>query len=376
MRVRQWSRAGLVAVVATGLVGTLVAPAAAGPSDPAGVAPPPGGRFFDDDGNTHEGAIEAIATAEITVGCNAPYQTGYCPSDDVTRAQMATFLARALDLPVPTGNRFSDVSGTHSGNINAIAEAGITLGCDATGTRYCPDDLVTRAQMGSFLARGLGLAAVGDNRFSDVSGTHSGNINAIAEAGITLGCDATGTRYCPDDLVRRDQMASFLARGLDLPIIAPAERIVDGTGMFIELFDLAAAAGCTEETGEVCVVAADVGQDGFVIDTGWTTSNWSAQSAADQDAFLSDQIGVAVTFDGFAIDLVEFEPYLDGDTMIKEVAYAWPAWLQGDHVIEVFFFDYTVSDIYEWTLIVNVSPTGAGYPLARRANGTASLKAR
>ena len=40
-------------------------------------------------------AIAAIAAAGITFGCDAGR---YCPDEPVTRAQMATFLARALDL--------------------------------------------------------------------------------------------------------------------------------------------------------------------------------------------------------------------------------------------------------------------------------------
>ena len=41
-------------------------------------------------------------------------------------------------------------------------------------------------------------------------------IEAIAAAGITLGCNEAGTLYCPHDPVRRDQMASFIARGFEL----------------------------------------------------------------------------------------------------------------------------------------------------------------
>lgn len=39
--------------------------AVAGPTDP-------GGSFLDDDGNVHEGNIEAIAVEGITLGCNPP----------------------------------------------------------------------------------------------------------------------------------------------------------------------------------------------------------------------------------------------------------------------------------------------------------------
>ena len=73
---------------------------------------PPGGTFIDDDASTHEPNIEAIAAEGITAGCDT-YR--YCPHRPVTRAQMASFLARALHLPIPSGNRFTDVSGSHSG---------------------------------------------------------------------------------------------------------------------------------------------------------------------------------------------------------------------------------------------------------------------
>jgi hypothetical protein len=171
------------------------------------------GRFFDDDTSIFEADIEWAAGLGITQGCD-PDGVLYCPQAPVTRAQMASFLVRALDLePVP-GDRFVDVWSTHEADINALAEAGITLGCDADGTRYCPDQLVTRGQMGSFLARALQLEPVPGRRFLDVSGTHEPNINAIAEVGITVGCVADGSRFCPDAPVARGQMAALLHRAL------------------------------------------------------------------------------------------------------------------------------------------------------------------
>ena len=175
--------------------------------------------FADVAGNAHVVNIEAIAEAGITAGC-VPDGSLYCPDGRVTRAQMATFLARALGLQLAAdeggAQRFTDVSGTHAESISAVADAGITLGCSADGRRFCPDAVVTRAQMASFLARALGLAD-SPNPFSDATGNiHGGAIGAVAAQGITAGCDSAGTRYCPDDPVRRDQMASFLARALGL----------------------------------------------------------------------------------------------------------------------------------------------------------------
>ncbi|MDH4117368.1 MAG: S-layer homology domain-containing protein, partial [Acidimicrobiia bacterium] len=47
-----------------------------------------------------QSAIQALAAAGVTLGCNPPDNDRYCPDSPVTRAEMATFLARALDYPI------------------------------------------------------------------------------------------------------------------------------------------------------------------------------------------------------------------------------------------------------------------------------------
>jgi hypothetical protein len=51
---------------------------------------------FIDDGAIFEEDINAIAAARIASGCDPPQNMNYCPTDPVTRQQMASFLARAL----------------------------------------------------------------------------------------------------------------------------------------------------------------------------------------------------------------------------------------------------------------------------------------
>ncbi len=67
----------------------------------AGVAGAATDHFTDDNGNIHEANINYIADLGITIGCNAE-GTLFCPGGDVTRAEMATFLARAFNLPAAT----------------------------------------------------------------------------------------------------------------------------------------------------------------------------------------------------------------------------------------------------------------------------------
>jgi SpoIID/LytB domain protein len=164
--------------------------------------------FTDIVGSPHTQNIITIWLNGVTQGCTV---TQYCPNAPVTRGQMASFLARALDLPPASTDFFPDDNGsTHEDNINRVREAGIAQGFE-DGT-YRPAAPVRRDHMATFLARASALEPVPGPLFTDVSGFHEGNINAIAAAGITLGCSLDGPRYCPADLVTRAQMASFLAR--------------------------------------------------------------------------------------------------------------------------------------------------------------------
>ncbi len=176
------------------------------------------GTFCDDDYSTFQADIEKVASAGITKGCNPPDNDRYCPDDRVTRGEMAAFLSRALGLD-GSGPGFSDTAGTtFETDIRRVAAAAITLGCNPPGnTRYCPTQYVTRGEMAAFLSRALGLSGSGPG-FSDTAGTtFETDIRRIAARGITKGCNPpANTRYCPGDYVTRGEMASFLARALDL----------------------------------------------------------------------------------------------------------------------------------------------------------------
>src|SRR5690606_38667277 len=176
------------------------------------------GRFIDDDGSIHEENIVHAARRDITRGCNPPQNTRYCSKDSITPGQMAAFLVRALDLPLCSFDDFVDVADSiFEGDIDALAAADITRGCNPPANdRFCPSDNVTRGQMAAFLVRALDLPPSDDDRFVDDEGSvFEGDINALAAAGITRGCNPPkNDRFCPDEPVTREQMASFLVRAL------------------------------------------------------------------------------------------------------------------------------------------------------------------
>ena len=98
---------------------------------------------------------EELADRGVTRGC-ATGPLRFCPDSAVTRAQMASFLVRAFDLESAGTAGFTDTGGSgHRQDIDALAAAGITSGCATGPLRYCPDRAVTRAQMATFLHRAL-----------------------------------------------------------------------------------------------------------------------------------------------------------------------------------------------------------------------------
>lgn len=185
----------------------------------------PGGTFTDDNGSIHEADIEAIAAAGITRGCNPPANDRFCPDTSVTRGEMAAFLNRALELSTTAIDFFDDDNASvFEPDINAVAGAGITLGCNPPdNTSFCPTRSITRAEMATMLVRAFSFPASATDWFvDDEKSIHQAAINSIAEQGVTLGCNPpANSRFCPDDPVTRAQMASFLVRALGLAPLPP-----------------------------------------------------------------------------------------------------------------------------------------------------------
>ena len=174
------------------------------------------GRFQDDDGNVHEKNIEIIAQRGVTLGCNPPLNNRFCPEDQITRGQMAAFIARALDLPEGGEIPYTDVVGNKfEPAIRAIEAAGIGFGC--TQTEFCPGVPLLRHEMAELLVRAFGYDnPTGTNYFVDDEGNQfEVSINALAAQGVTMGCNPpANTKFCPDMPLKRSQMATFFVRAM------------------------------------------------------------------------------------------------------------------------------------------------------------------
>lgn len=185
---------------------------------PADEAAQKDGPFYDIGASIFIDDILWLFDEGITKGCNPPYNNRYCPDSSVTRGQMAAFLVRTLGLSDGAGsNAFTDDNDSiFEADIERLAAAGITKGCNPpANTKFCPDRRVTRAEMAAFLVRGLDIGSVqGTMTFSDVGDSiFAADITRLATVGITKGCNPpANTKFCPTNSVTRGQMAAFLHR--------------------------------------------------------------------------------------------------------------------------------------------------------------------
>ena len=172
---------------------------------------------FDDAGGTHEPAINALAGEGILEGTECG-ERRICPDDPLLRRVMGVWLVRAAkESPATSATRFTDLDPSvwWTPYVERLAELEITQGCTASPARYCPDQPVTRGQMATFLTRAFDLEDGPPAGFTDTDGHRRAEaIDALAAARITTGCGEN--RYCPDAVVTRGQMATFLARALNL----------------------------------------------------------------------------------------------------------------------------------------------------------------
>lgn len=128
----------------------------------SGFVPPPAtGTVFNDAPVSYWASpwIEQLAADGVTAGCG---NGNFCPEISLSRAEAAVFLLRArygsgFVPPPATGTVFSDVPASFWAArwIERLAAEGVTTGCG--GGNYCPDRAVNRAEMAVFLTRMFNL---------------------------------------------------------------------------------------------------------------------------------------------------------------------------------------------------------------------------
>ncbi|HEY8599280.1 MAG TPA: hypothetical protein VIL85_12665 [Thermomicrobiales bacterium] len=125
---------------------------------------------------------------------------------------LVALLVALLPLALLAASPFNDLTGgVHDANIEAIYTAGITRGCDPN-VSYCPTELVTREEMASFLARTAGLgdnppvanaktaqtAVSAETATNAATAGNASTVGGLAPSGLVRVARGTGTVY-PDE---------------------------------------------------------------------------------------------------------------------------------------------------------------------------------
>ncbi|WP_080834321.1 Ig-like domain-containing protein [Cohnella massiliensis] len=175
--------------------------------------------FADIQGHWAQNDIELLANKLLVNGIG---QNLFAPHEKVTRASFAAMLVRSLGLTETAGaTAFSDVSEDdwHAGALKTAYEVGLVYG-DENGA-YGPDAPVTREQMASMTARALEFAgkapknAAALERYVDVDDMAEWSKEAIAgllAAGIAEGVDDRA--FAPKEPATRAECAAVLRRML------------------------------------------------------------------------------------------------------------------------------------------------------------------
>jgi hypothetical protein len=118
--------------------------------------------------------------------------------------------------PTTTGaEKFTDLKGHWAAaEVGAAVKLGIASGMSPT--RFAPDQNITRAQFATLLTRAIGLknTASIQSRFNDVTADawYFDAVNSAAEAGLVSGYSPT--TFGPNDLITREQMAIMIRNAL------------------------------------------------------------------------------------------------------------------------------------------------------------------
>lgn len=166
--------------------------------------------------------IETLYWYGITKGCSGAPML-YCPTSNVSRAELAVFIERAKRGPTfvgtATGGIFADVPAGYwaGGQIEQLYADAITAGCSSAPKLFCPDGKVTRAEMAVFLMRSryggsFNPGTATGTVFADVPASYwaAAWIERANQYGVMTRCATGPTRFCPDALVTRAEMAPLL----------------------------------------------------------------------------------------------------------------------------------------------------------------------
>ncbi|MCR8642794.1 S-layer homology domain-containing protein [Paenibacillus sp. N1-5-1-14] len=174
-------------------------------------------QFTDIDTSWAKSRIEGLANRFLLFGTS---DTTFSPTKDVTRAEFAAMLTRALGLQAKGNTKFTDIASTDwfSGAVAAASNAGLISGVG--GDKFDPNAVISRQDLAVMVARALKLLNVstkslpGNVPYGDQSSIESyaqDSIKTLTDNGLISGVKSDeATLFLPTATTTREAAASVI----------------------------------------------------------------------------------------------------------------------------------------------------------------------
>lgn len=172
--------------------------------------------FTDIQNDSHREYIEELAARNIIQNDG---NGRFNPNQNITRAEFAVMMARALDIQPSTDTNFNDIRGkSYENEVQALYEVGIIQGVNST--TFNPNSTLTRQQAAMMVERMLDYANVDTNvwespQFTDAHLIAGSAINAVAlMQSLDIVSGKPNGSFDPLGKLTRSQLAKILYKAL------------------------------------------------------------------------------------------------------------------------------------------------------------------
>lgn len=218
-------------------------------------------NYSDTESHWAKAAINEWSEYGVVQGSDGRFR----PNDPITRAEMATVIAKLLKLDKTAENKFSDVAAGawYTENILKCADAGVITGY--TDGTFRPGNKITRQEAIVMLGRAFAIAEEPNadlSAFKDASSAASwavGFVGAMVSRDIVHGVSDTELALSAN--INRASVVTILSNAIDEYVTsAKTVKVTEGSGIII----VAAAGASVEGTADNTILVTQGASDGKV----------------------------------------------------------------------------------------------------------------
>ena len=167
----------------------------------------------------------------------------------LARQAIAAFnINEALPADIETQTDLSDERNERLEALRTLSVSGLFQDTGCNPGLLCPNEPISRWEAAVWIlrfleGRGPDASTATENRFADVTSDYwwAGYVERLADLGIINGCSNEPKLFCPDEPIKRSQMATMIMRTLQVSHALYMESVTSPSPEFIDMTDHPAA---------------------------------------------------------------------------------------------------------------------------------------